>query len=179
LINRLIKRTRQFFRAVFSTMEDTDHAFVQQILSNTEKQLFYSMNNAVQKHCVNVARIAQDLLKDRPEINHNLVLRVALLHDLGKSADNIALMDRVLYVLACKLTPSLVYKLAKPGVSGICANLRNSFFVHVNHEEFGATIAQKACLDDNFIYLVRNHHNQTEAAISPELAVLLKADELN
>lgn len=178
-MNKVSKRSRQFFRALFSKMEQDDHEAVNKYLDRREKKLFYNMDPAIQKHCVNVAATILDMVSGRPELNSPVLIKAGLLHDIGKSQGTFTVMDRVWYVLVKKVSRRLAKKLAKPGNAGFFARLRNSFHLHIYHSEIGATIAETAGLDKELVYLLRNHHNHCLSSQSEKLAVLLKADELN
>ncbi|MHB9095103.1 MAG: HDOD domain-containing protein [Eubacteriales bacterium] len=174
-----LKRPRQFFRALFSKMTQDDLAMVSKYLSKDEKQLFFNMDPAIQKHCVNVAFTVQNMLKDRPGTDHGLLMKAALLHDIGKPRGSLTLMDRVWYVLVRKASRRLAEKLARPGKGGFLARLRYAFYIHINHGEIGASIAQNSGLGEDLVFLLRHHHDQAMASRSVELALLLLADELN
>jgi len=178
-MNTTLKRSRQFFQALFAKMEPKDHAVVEQYLDETEKELFYRMAPAVQKHCVNVAETVSGMDGGRPDLNRRLLIKAALLHDLGKSGGDFTLLDRVWYVLVKKISPRLALKLAKPGKGRFLARLRNAFYIHLNHAEMGASLLRNSGLKGELVYLVRNHHNDGLASGSPELELLIQADELN
>ncbi len=178
-MNKIFKRIRQFLRALFARMEPADHEIVDKYLSQTEKRLFYKMDPAVQKHCVNVAATVLDSIDTGPGLNRGLLVKAALLHDIGKSRGSFTIMDRVWYVLVKKISPRLAVKLAKTGDEKCRAKLGRAFYIHLHHEEIGASLAEKAGLSKELVYLLRNHHQQNPAIALPELAVLRQADELN
>lgn len=181
----LIKRTSQFLRAISTKIAPPDLVIIQQYLNPSEQALFFNMDPAIQKHCVNTALTILNMPVERTGTNRSLLMKAALLHDIGKTRGSINLWDRVCYVLAKKVSGKLVSKLASPGhihghrSSSPLARFRNAFYVHLHHPELGAKLAAKARLDETIIYLLRHHHNIAKAASSKELAALMKADELN
>jgi len=179
MIIKVIRRSRQFFRAIFSKMEPVDHAFVSQHLNEVEKQLFYNMDRAVQKHCVNVARTAMQMAESASEMNLPLLTKGALLHDIGKTRGSLTIIDRVIYVILHKISPRLVETMAQPRAGLLLARFRNSFHVHLTHGATGAVIARETGLNEDLIYLLKNHHNKKLANSSRELLTLFQADEVN
>jgi len=142
------------------------------------------MDPAVQKHCVNVARTAMESADNRPGINTALLIKASLLHDLAKTAGTVSLPYRVLYVWIKKLSPGLAAIIAGPGNRGLLSGLRKSFYVHINHAELGASLAENAFLDKDIVTLIRNHHSITcgdsrPVQMSAELEILISADEIN
>jgi|GEM_PF-83010 len=179
LTTRIAKRIRQFIRAVFSRMEPEDHETVKNYLDPGEKRLFYGMDPAVQKHCVNAAGTVQLLSARIPEIDCQKLIKAALLHDIGKTRGNLNLLSRAGYVLVNTISPGLAARFAQKGpVTGL-PGWRNTFYIHLYHDEIGAAMAEDAGLDEDLVFLLRNHHNKDLAAVSKELSLLLEADELN
>lgn len=173
------KRSRQFFRALRARMTPADLKMIEENLNELEKKLFFAMDTAVQKHCVNVAATALDLARNDEGINLSLLIKAALLHDIGKTNGHITLMDRVWYVLVKKISRRLADKLARPGTHGMLARLRNSFYIHIHHAEIGASMAQKAGLGEEMAFLLHHHHDHSKTGSFHELKILHQADELN
>lgn len=188
-MSSLIKRTRQFLRALGAKITPSDLVIVQQYLNPSEQSLFLNTDPAIQKHCVNTALTILNMPVERTGSNRSVLIKATLLHDIGKTRGSINLWDRVFYVLVKKVSGPWVHKLASPapgpgpgsthGHGSPLARFRNAFYVHLHHPELGAELAEKAGLDENIVYLLRYHHNIAKAASSQELAVLMKADELN
>lgn len=179
----MMKRSRQFFRALFSKLDAGDRALIDQHLDPAKKSLFYNMEEPVQKHCVNVARTVQDICRGQ-DLNTGPLITAALIHDIGKTQGSFSLTHRVLYVICNRFSPTLTQKIgylkkSQQPESGWFNQLRYAFYVHLNHERLGAELAREAELSQDIIFLIQNHHNLSMAAQSRELAILYKADEMN
>lgn len=178
-MNTLVKRSRQFLRALFSKMEPVDHNFVRQHLNEVEIKLFYNMDLAVQKHCVNVARTVIQMAASNRELNLQLLIKAALIHDAGKTKGSLTIVDRVIYVIISKISPRLAQTLARSAEGRLPGRFRKTFHVHITHGETGAALARENGLGEELVYLLRNHHNKKLIHSSRELLTLFQADEIN
>lgn len=196
-MNKIIKRTRQFVRALTAKMEPADHALVSRCLNKTEQNLFYQMDVAIQQHCVSVARTLEELLAGRAGVDNSawqaavqwsachagvdrtLLFKAALLHDIGKLNGRFTVMDRVWYVLVRKVSRRLARRIAKKGYGSWLARLRNAFYIHIHHGELGAALAVQKSYPERLVLLIRRHHDPERPDDSVELILLRQADELN
>lgn len=183
MMGNITKRSRQFLRAIFAAIDSTDRAFVDQYLNPIEKTLFYNMDIPIQKHCINVARTAQDICRGQ-DLDTAKLIKAALLHDIGKISGSFGLFHRVLYVLSCMISPGMTEKIGElktlqPAEKGLMYRVKYAFHVHLNHDRLGAELARNSNLPQDIIFLIENHHNLSLAVQVKELAVLLKADEMN
>lgn len=188
-MNIIIKRTRQFWRALTAKMTPAGHELVSRRLNKTEQHLFYQMDVAIQRHCVNVANTLEELLACRAKeegipvenlkIDRALLLKTALIHDIGKISGYFTVLDRVWYVLVRKASRRLAKRIAKKGAGSWPARLRNAFYIHVHHSELGAALARQNGLPEELVYLIRRHHEPEQQDDSLELRLLRQADELN
>jgi putative nucleotidyltransferase with HDIG domain len=173
------RRIRQFLQAIGSNPVPAELLTVRQYLNQTERDLFYNMVPAIQKHSINTALTILNMPAEKTGINKSLLIKAALLHDTAKIRGSIYLWDRVSYVLLKKLFPKLLQYLASPGHGSFLARFRQALYIHLHHPEIGARIAEKAGLDKNLVYLIKHHHDAVRAWGSKELAILMEADEAN
>lgn len=177
-MGRIRKRCRQFIRALFSGMEAQDHDFVDEFLDENEKRLFYLTDPAIQKHSVNVARtILSRYCGSKPDLE--LLVKTSLLHDVGKTKGTFRLVDRVLYVLSCRMSPKVTEIIASQKNSGLFQKLRKAFYIHLHHERIGAELLAINGISKEIVFLVANHHDRSMAGNSEFLSLLIEADEVN
>ncbi|HJG06866.1 MAG TPA: HD domain-containing protein, partial [Megamonas hypermegale] len=110
----MIQRIKQFVRAVKARLNDDDLNFINAYLNAKEQNLFFAMQIYDQRHVLNVAYTAKKLMqRNHSNVNERLLLKACLLHDVGRTANDIFLLDKVFAVLLDKYLPSVAHKLAK------------------------------------------------------------------
>lgn len=170
-------RIRQFGHAIFSKMGATEIKYIQSYLTKQEQFLFFAMDRPTQTHCVRVARTCQKLIQKDLMVNKNLLIRSALLHDIGKTANAITTFHRVAIVLLSLLSPKLFERIAcQPRTRG---RLGKALWAHINHPVKGAQLAEAANLPPELVYLIKNHHQPYTSEEPLELTLLRRADQLN
>lgn len=176
------KRIKQFFQAISASLDSTDHTFIQQYLDPTEQYLFYAMDRPTQRHCVNVAQTSLILihqLTDQTQVSSAILIKSALLHDIGKPAGDLTTIYRIITVFANALSPTIGQALAKPGKKGWLGPLRHAFYIQRQHPQLGAAQAQESRLHPSIVQLIALHHQPPGPDDSPELQFLRQADDLN
>ncbi|SHK71802.1 HD domain-containing protein [Desulforamulus aeronauticus] len=171
-----LQRVKQFWHAIMDTLDPKEIEFVQKSLNKQEQSLFYAMDRPTQTHCVRVAKTCLELSASQKNLNTELLVKAALLHDIGKPANCITTLDKVLIVLLTTFAPKMFQNILHSDKGGrfidACKN-------HSNHPVKGAALAERAHLPAQQVLLIRNHHNPPKPDDSPELVLLRKADELN
>lgn len=174
----MLNRINQFINAIFAAISEEDRLFVDKHLDNVESQLFWGMNLPDQRHALNVAYTCLRLAQEHPQADVVLLLKCALLHDIGKVRGDVSTIDKVFTVLAHKFLPQWAENWGKMGRGGKVSNLRHAFYIYFHHAKRGADMLRK--IGDNTIAeIIARHH----AAASPddriELQLLRIADNLN
>ncbi|WP_003541329.1 HDOD domain-containing protein [Desulfotomaculum nigrificans] len=173
----ILNRIRQFWHALFSRMGSSEISFVRSSLNLEEQRLFFQMDRPTQTHCVRVAKTCLKIMPPGQPVNKELLIKSALLHDIGKPANAIKTLDRVMIVLIKALAPDLFYKIIKKNKSW--GRLGRSFLIHVNHPDQGAQLAKQAGMSPEVVYLLKSHHQPAKAGEPLELTILRQADDLN
>lgn len=167
------QRVKQLWSALHAELTSEDYDFINQHLSPVEKELFLKCDLVTQKHCLRVANTALDLAqKEARSIDYLLLVKSALLHDIGKRKGDLNILYRVVTVIIFTLMPSLGRTMARKG-----KGLRHALYVYLYHPEEGAKLAKQADLDQEIINIIKYHHNSESD--SPEQKLVTLADNLN
>lgn len=175
----MLARIRQVISAITAQLSEEDKRFIEESLTTKEQALFYAMNLPDQRHALNVAYTAMELAKDRSEVDKTLLLKSALLHDVGKVRGDVSTWDKIITVLAHNCAPNWARNWGKRGRGGKIANLRHAFHTYYHHPARSAELLAAIGEDRRVGEIVRRHHEPPAAADSPELAILRQADELH
>lgn len=182
-------RIRQFWRAITAHIGQGDYEFIRQRLSPGEQALFFQMAVCDQRHCLDVAYFVQALGQANLSSNQlEIVTKAALLHDVGKVAGDVGILDRVLITILQSTWPALLQKYASTGQYLYSTRRRKGFayacFVHLVHAERGAHMLASFGCPQDIVSLVRRHHEVNGSSTNhdpgaPLLGVLQQADQEN
>lgn len=139
-------RVKQFVWGITAKLSKEDINFIDSNLSKEEKNLFFLLPVYEQVHSV---RVAQRVLKEckSKNLQDKMLIKAALLHDIGKINSGLNLITKSILVLADKMMPNLTRKLKR--ISFVDA--------YYNHPEIAMNYLGK---EDKYIkYLIKNHHN--------------------
>ena len=184
------QRIKQFAHALVAHMRAQDRDFVAQYLDTEEQTLFYAMHRVDQVHAVHVAYTAQQLAEQMltagqavgtvsqrpadttlPSLDMRLLLRCALLHDIGRVKGDLDLMGKVWAVLLAHYLPQWSRRMADLG--------RIHFlYVYYHHALLGATKLYAYGLSTEARIIAR-HHAPARPEDCLELQLLRQADALN
>lgn len=175
----MFKRVKQFIAAITAELNSADRAFLEKHLRPAEQKLFRQMNLPEQRHSLNVAYTGEVLAADKPEAGRDMLIRAALLHDIGKVRGDISIADKVFTVIADTACPGMARRLARQGRGTGADNLRHALFVYYHHAERGADMLSACGAEPEIIELVRRHHLPAAPGDAEELTLLRAADNLN
>jgi len=170
-----VYRVSQFFRALAAWVPKRELSLLSEYLTPPQVELFQRMPRCDQRHGLDVFYALQ-----RKQQHDRDLLVAALLHDAGKSEGRLRLWHRVLIVLIRAVGAPLLDRLAlnEP------RSWRYPFFVHQQHPELGAELAQATGCSLVTVELIRRH--QEPSAGNPFrthqdklLAALQEADGVN
>ena len=175
----MMMRIRQFFRAIRARLTEDDDRYLSRHLSREEKDLFFAMHRADQYHALQVAYTAERLAeKESLPINKRLLIRAALLHDVGRVKGDLDIWGKVFAVLFKACCSRLSRKWAKDEMAGPLRRFAHVLFVYYHHPELGAKKLQSLGLRQE-AELAGKHHLPETPEDTAELRLLRRADELN
>ena len=160
-------RVKQFYWSMVSKINDEDIDFLKMYLETYELQLFHQLPTYEQKHCINVARDVKSTCNQRNLQLKNLI-KVALLHDIGKIYSNMNPIDKSIMVIMHNITNGKIRTYKK----------NKNVNMYYNHGDIGYNLLRKYGYDDRFLFLVKNHHNNNITE-DIELDLLKECDDRN
>jgi len=160
-------------------LSDKDIVFLRENLNKQEQILFYSMTALDQRHSLAVAYALQEMIGRKTKLNLDKLLKVALLHDVGKARAKLRVPDRIFQVLLFVLCKPLANYLANKGALYQTGYWRRILYIYKYHPQVGANLLKDIGLSAGIIYLVEHHHDAFQPEEAKELTVLREADRLN
>ncbi|MBU0580668.1 MAG: HD domain-containing protein, partial [Candidatus Margulisbacteria bacterium] len=156
-----------------------DIEFLRSHLNKQEQILFYRMPAMDQKHCLNTAYTAAQILPNSQKINQKMLTKIALLHDVGKVAWPPSVLYRVWSTLIDLLLPPFANVLAKFGKKQKSWKICRALFIKKEHGPLGATLLKDLNWGEGPLYIISHHHNGNKDKKILELDLLKQADEQN
>ena len=167
----IIKRSKQFFRALFAKITLEDEQYISRHLNVEEQKLFFAMSTIDQFHSLNVAyTIEKFIIDDKKNIDREFLIRCALLHDVGRVKGDLNIFQKVFVVLVTKFAPSFAEKLERNG--------NHAIYIYNHHAEIGARKLQNINLFRES-KIIAKHHSPPSSDDPEELKILRLADEKN
>lgn len=160
-------RVKQFYQSMVSKINDDDIDFLKMYLETYELQLFHQLPTYDQKHCINVARDVK-LTSNQRDFGSKDLIKVALLHDIGKIYNSMNPIDKSIMVIMNNITNGKIKAYKK----------NKNVNVYYNHGDIGYNLLKKYGYDDRFLFLVKNHHNNNIIK-DIELDLLKECDDRN
>lgn len=160
-------RVKQFYWAMSAKINKKDSNFLHSNLNRDELEMFYKLPLYDQKHSIKVAYDVKEVCK-RKNIDSKLLLKAALLHDIGKIYSKLNLIDKSIIVLADSVTKGSIKKFS---------NIKK-INVYYNHGKIGKDILKNYNYDQRLLYLIENHHNYNVIG-NIELDILKMCDDRN
>jgi len=159
-------RVKQFLWSLDTSMDLEDIEYAKMNLSAPQHELFSRLSRQEQKHSIKVAReVEEECTKEGTDPAD--MVRVALLHDVGKLNARLNSIDKSLLVLGDKFS------------GGRIRNLRwRKVGVYFNHGAMGRELLKGMGLSERSLYLIENHHNR-EIEGDRELDILRRCDSRN
>lgn len=161
-------RIKQFYWGITSKINKNDIEFIRSILSTEELKLFNKLTIQEQKHSLRIAYDIELFCKENDKIDMNLLIKAALLHDVGKICKKLNLIDKSLIVVLNILFKGKISKFSN----------NEKVYVYYNHGKIGKKLLKRLGCSKELLYLVENHHN-FNICDSLELSILRFYDGKN
>ncbi len=171
MLGRIWYRLKQFYSGMFSVYTKADEIFARGYLQGEELALFNQLPSFEKKHSVTVARRMLELAVYNPELDQRKLVKLGLLHDVGKVAERNSIFTKSVLVIIRFFSPSFYDWLADRGV--------RKFYIHKHHGAVGAEMLEKIGVSGEFLSIVKKHDPRVEP-FGPEdpieLRILQQAD---
>lgn len=178
------RRLHQLWRATRARLNSDDWRFVLDKLYPSELALFSQMAVYDQRHCIDTARTVMRLARARGTGPASLpvLIKAALLHDIGKVTGDIGLWDRCFIVILNRISRSLLHWLAEKGQADQKNGHRGfayACYVQLHHPRRGAYMARAFGVNPRVVELLKIHHQPQGHTLEAWGRILQEADQAN
>lgn len=142
-------RIKQFVWSLSSDINEEDKKYSENILNDDELNLFKRLTKSEQKHSINVSKDVE-ILCSQKGIASEILVKIALLHDIGKIQKPVNVINKSIIVILNSITKGKIKKFI---------NIKD-IDVYYNHGKMGVAILKSYGYNSRFLYLVENHHNE-------------------
>jgi putative nucleotidyltransferase with HDIG domain len=162
-----------------TALKPEDKQFVNSYLDDPGRFLFYQMGKADQQHSLAVAKSILTNVAGTKGLELNILVKAALLHDVGKVEGDFNFFSRVLVGFVKRIQPSWRDKYAFRNPNTFWEKVRYGFYVDLVHPARGAHMAKVFGIEREVVEMIRHHHDPPRQGQSPELTWLQTADSKN
>lgn len=170
MLDRLVYRFRQLFSGLSAVYDKADESFARSYLNTDETTLFNQLPGFEQKHSVIVARKMLELASCNPELDSRRLVKLGLLHDIGKVLEHNSLLTKGLLTIIRYFIPGLYDWLADRGKN---SSFLRRFYVHKHHGAIGAELLAKIGESSEILAVIKKHDPRVEP-FGPEDPIELK-----
>lgn len=154
LIHRLSLRIRQFYFSRVAKYTKADESFAHSYLNIQEWAVFCQLPWFEKKHSVVVGRRMLFEAKEHPELDERKLVRLGLLHDIGKVLEHNSIYSKAFMVLLRFFMPRLYDYLADVGEH---KRLFRRFYVHKHHGREGARLLERMGESSEILAMIAKH----------------------
>lgn len=152
----VIYRIRQLLRALacnFSIIGEEENIYLKKYLDNKQLELFNKLSIYDKKHSLYTAKDIDKELKGKIQKNDlKILIKVALLHDIGKINIKLSLIDRAFLVVMDTISERTLKKIK-------INLLKEKINIYYNHGEIGFNLLKNYICNYEILYIIRYHHN--------------------
>lgn len=167
-------RAKQFCWAVSSFFKKVDYTYIKKHLTLEEIEFFNMLKKSERLHCIRVSKDASEyyerVLQEEKIMNvsKDMIIKLGLLHDIGKIKQPLTVIDKSIVVVLNKLTKGKLKNNSKS----------KKVYIYYNHPQEGVKILKDIGYDEDFLYVVENHHKKVQN-LNMALKILKYADNKN
>lgn len=155
-------RVKQFLKAITARITPEDICFVNKYLSKKELGLFNRLKSYEQKHCIDVAMRLKEMSEGETEM-----IRLGLLHDIGKIKYPLSPLEKSLIVILDKVSKGKI-KSCKRSKMVKC---------YYEHPQIGYELLKETDqYEETFLETIRRHHDLEIEGV--KLQLLQQADDM-
>ncbi len=159
MLGRISYRLKQFYHGMFSVYTKADDTFARSYLNIQEMALFNQLPGFEKKHAVVVARKMMDASQKNPELDQRKLIRLGLLHDIGKVAERNSVLTKSILVIIRFFLPRFYDHLAELGKK----NPRfRRYYIHKHHGAVGAELLEKIGESSEILSIIAKHDPRVE-----------------
>lgn len=162
----MLYRIKQFIKGMTAQITEEDKAFYKKYLTLKETVLFERLKRYDQRHSLDVAYI----LKDKTDMNEEMI-RLGLLHDIGKQLYPLHPIKKGMMVLLDKMTKGNIKQYQN-------VNMVKSYY---EHPQWGyELLKEEGGYEEAFLQLIKSHHmkGSLNINIDERLSLLQEADDM-
>ena len=165
-------RIKQFIWGFSSLFKEINNSYVTKFLNEKEIKIFNNLKKNDKHHCI---RVCRDSIKMRNDLNIDVDMyklgRAALLHDVGKGAKHLSLIEKSTVVLLDKFTKGKIRKYD---------NIKQ-INIYYNHPQIGLDILMENGFenDKELLEVVRYHHSRNSINENKMLNIIKICDDRN
>lgn len=173
-------RVKQFFLFIFcSHISKKDIEYIDSILNEFEKKLFFKLYKSEQKHSIRVSKACIDYEKNPmlfkyKNIDKDRLVKAALLHDVGKSTQKINILEKSFLVILNHISSKEIIK-----KHFLIKNKKfyRKVYVFFDHPSIAYDLLKSNEPDKKLLFLIRNH--ESDNINDDELFILSYFDAIN
>jgi putative nucleotidyltransferase with HDIG domain len=156
-----------------------ERILIDKYLDDAGKFLFFQMDRIDQHHALAVAKTVMEEAGYQRGVNLDILVKAALLHDIGKVEGELNFWGRISAGLLRRLNPKLRDKLSRNTRNSFFEKICYGFYVDRIHPARGSYMARSLGIEANVVQLIRRHHDPPVQGQTVELTWLQTADGKN
>ncbi len=175
---RNVRKGFMYFHNGWAPSEE-ELALLDEYVTDEERALFMQMDRPDQQHSFEVTRHCAESLQHFPDLDKRVMMKAALLHDIGKIGARLSLVFRTFWVLAHKPFPCFCDRLAESGADARPGSLRYKMWLQIEHANLGAERLREMGVGEDVCELViATGQRKKPKELDPDLArrIIIAAD---